>query len=178
MPRTENAATAVRIYGLWRDHGSTIVPGYPSSTLVHYYDSPIALWEPLVIGRRVQLIALSPVPYRTLTPSLHSNAYDVYDPQIVGRVAGVHIRNDGVIVCAVENERAVSAVGLVVITLPFNAGLSRLTREGDCPEGWMKKLLLQVRNHVVAQVSVMVHDNLGHGETPVPVLQYPDPRIA
>ncbi len=177
MPQNNDSA-ALRIYGRWRDGYSTNVPGRSTPILVHVYDAPIPVGEPLFVGKRVQLIALSPISYRTRKPSLfYSNSYDVYDPQIVGCVVGAHMQRDGgPMLFAVDNERSVSTVGLVILAVPFIVGLSLAPVEDDCPREWVKELLAKVQSQVVMHITATVCDNLQKGETPIQVLQYPEPE--
>ncbi len=171
--------TTVQAYGRWRDARTVSVPGRADRLLVHLYDCNLASPEPLYIGRRVQILALAPSSYHTLLPTILDDNYDVYDPQIVGRIVGaVGWKEDGMLVYAVENERKLSdtSVELVVFTIPHPPGCPILPDEYDCPRAWMKKLLMGVRSRAGPLTSAVVRGVLGVGETPVAALQYPDPR--
>ena len=164
------------IYGRWRDRRTVTPPGSSCPIPVHIYSSPIPIKTPIVLGSHLQLIALAPSSYRTLLPPLYANEYDVYDPAVVGTVAGAQMLDGERMVFAVLNERKECAVGMVVIIAPFIDGFSRRPEDDDCPRAWMRKVLLGVRSQVALQQSAVVRDHLGAGETPARQLQYPDPR--
>ena len=110
------------MYGLWRDHYSITIPGHSGLALVHAYDAPIPTTAMPHVGSRVQVIAIARASYRAHPPARSADVYDVYDPQIEGVVTGLCITASGRLTYAVENERTVSTVELVVISMPYTTG--------------------------------------------------------
>lgn len=165
----------LRVYGLWRDHYSITIPGRSGLALVHAYDAPIPTTAKPRVGSRVQVIAIARASYRAHPPARSANVYDVYDPQIVGVVIGLCITASGRVTYAVQNERTVSTVELVVISMPNIAGAKGNPVDEDCPRGWLRQLLLRNKSDVELWTDAEVLDDLGCGVTPVRVLRYSDP---
>ncbi|RDX48561.1 hypothetical protein OH76DRAFT_1419028 [Lentinus brumalis] len=170
---------AVHVFGKWRDQCFINVPGQTDRLLAHLYDCNVSTPVPLGMGCRVQILALSPAAYHSNVSVAWGHICDVYDPHIVGRIVGVHARReDGMLVFAVENERVLSdtSVRLAVFTIPYSPGYTVMQDEDECPRAWMRKLLVGVRRQATPLLTAKVHGRLDLGETPVPVLRYPDPR--
>ncbi|RDX56435.1 hypothetical protein OH76DRAFT_1477044 [Lentinus brumalis] len=168
--------SVLRVYGRWREQYLVAIPGRPSWTLTHVYDAPIPLSAPPGVGDMVQIIALSPAYYRAMYPYLYQHhTYDVYDPQLVGRVLGVRGEPDGGVVFAMEDERRVSTVGLVIIAVPPASDALGPSTESECPRRWLRELLSKERSRGGLETDAILLDDLGSEVTPIRVLRYPDP---
>ncbi|KAI0720818.1 hypothetical protein C8T65DRAFT_735752 [Cerioporus squamosus] len=166
-----------RIYARWADHLSLSLPDHSLPVPAHAYDVPIPIGACPELGERVQIIALSPMAYRTMHTPLGTQIYDVYDPQVEGVVEGVCWAGPSRVAFAVKNERLVAGVPWVVVTMPFDRWAMKLVAEEDCPPGWLRTCLSTQRSEVEVQDGAVVVDKLGDDPTPPVSLQYPDPRV-
>ncbi len=80
------------LFARWKD---TIRPSQDAAdgTQRHVYELAILPDEPIVIGRRVKILALSPIAH--CSPQVPSNQFDTYDPHVVGRIEEVVRRKGG-----------------------------------------------------------------------------------
>ncbi len=169
--------STTRIYARWEDHLFLSLPNNPLPIPAHTYNAPVPMGACPKRGDHVQIIALSPLVYRTLDVPLGARIYDVYDPQVVGVVEGVCWSGPSRVAFAVENERAVTGVPWVIVTVPFDCRTMEPPADEDCPLGWLKNCLEMQRSKVVVQHDAVVVDKLGDEPTPLVSLQYPDPRV-
>ncbi|TFK93201.1 hypothetical protein K466DRAFT_581157 [Polyporus arcularius HHB13444] len=115
----------LRLYARWMRQATLSLPTSVHPIVAHEYEMPIKPSQPLRVGLRVQLMALSPMVYRTLLPCFTHPIYDVYDPQIEGEVDGVRVNEEVQIVYfAIRNERAQNRVRYVVVAAPYIPGLT------------------------------------------------------
>ncbi|KAI0718696.1 hypothetical protein C8T65DRAFT_737050 [Cerioporus squamosus] len=166
-----------RIYARWSDHLSLSLPDHPHPVPAHAYDAPTPLDARPTKGDHVQIIALSPMAYRTMYAPLGTRIYDVYDPQVEGVVEGVCWAGSSRLAFAVKNERDVAGVPWVVVSVPFDSLSMAPVADEECPPGWLRTCLSVERSEVVVQYDVVVVDKLGNEPTPPVSLQYPDPHV-
>ncbi len=63
----------------------------------------LAIWpdEPIVVGKKVKILAATPIAYHL--PDSPSNELDTYDPHVMGHVVEVRRMEDGVAVARIAN---------------------------------------------------------------------------
>ncbi|RDX39613.1 hypothetical protein OH76DRAFT_1424182 [Lentinus brumalis] len=91
--------------------------GKKAASVRHSYSLAVWPYEPIVIGRRVKILAASPVALHA--PDTPLNELDTHDPHIVGRVREIWRMVDGVASARIENECTGSLVGEVVLEFPY-----------------------------------------------------------
>ncbi|KAI0684818.1 hypothetical protein C8T65DRAFT_748483 [Cerioporus squamosus] len=170
--------TTTRIYARWADQLELSIPTDPLPVPAHAYDAPIPPPICPSLGERVQIIALSPMVYRTMfTPLGGTRKYDVYDPQVEGVVEGVCMAGKSRVAFTVKNFRRESGVQWVVVTVPFVEGVMRQPEASDCPADWLRRCLAEEQSDVELQCDAVVEDELGDVPTSPVTLQYADPRV-
>ncbi len=103
----------------------------------HKYGLAVQPAEPVRVGRRVKILALSPIAY--CSPGVPFMQYDTYDPHVVGTVADiVHAKDaatDGTrtMVIRITNECRGNLVSEVDVEMPHKC------REMDQPEQMSRK---------------------------------------
>ncbi|RPD56444.1 hypothetical protein L227DRAFT_614587 [Lentinus tigrinus ALCF2SS1-6] len=112
----------MRVYARWREQVALSLPSSVHPVTVHQYNMPIKPSEPLHLGLRVKVMALSPTVYRTLIPCFAHPCYDVYDAQIEGEIVGVRVQRDAQVYFAIRNERETNRVSHVVVIAPYVLG--------------------------------------------------------
>ncbi len=167
---------ATRVYARWSGQLQLSLPDHLQVVPAHTYDAPIPMPACPRRGERVQVIALSPMVYRTMHTPIGTRQYDVYDPYIEGVVVGVMMVGKVQVVFAVKNERLEAGVQWVVVTAPYDREMMDPPVE-DCPLGWLREVLSKGRSNVSLQRDAVVVDELGNDPSPPVSLQYPDPRV-
>ncbi|KAI0720988.1 hypothetical protein C8T65DRAFT_735482 [Cerioporus squamosus] len=166
-----------RIYARWREQLALSLPDHLLPIPAHAYDAPVQMAVQPHRGDHVQLIALSPMVYRTFFAPLGTNIYDMYDPQVEGTVAGVFRVSPERLAFAIENTRDTVGVPWVLVTAPFVPEEMLPPGDEECPPGWLTAVLGVARSTVGLQRDAVVVDGLGDVPTPPVVLHYPDPRV-
>ncbi|KAI0720600.1 hypothetical protein C8T65DRAFT_735924 [Cerioporus squamosus] len=167
-----------RVYARWADQFDLSIPNTPLPIPVHAYDAPIPPPVCPKRGERVQVIALSPMAYRTMYAPLGTRIYDIYDPQVEGVVEGVCPAGPSRVAFAIRNFRQESGVQWVVVTVPFVEGEMRWPGAEECPDEWLQSCLSGERSSVELQHDAVVVDKLGDVPTSPVALKYPDPRVS
>ncbi|KAI0687084.1 hypothetical protein C8Q76DRAFT_305682 [Earliella scabrosa] len=172
--------SCIRIYARWRERINLSRPENIHLTVVHRYDVPVRPSTPIRVGMHVQIAALSPAIYRTLYTELGSPpVYDVYDPQIVGRIIGAKLDGD-LVSFAIENERqeASGGVAIAVITVPHLPGETVTLAQYERTCGVLFEIAPRMPGSVRLQENALVWDSLGRASpTPPTVLKWPDPAM-
>ncbi|KAI0709669.1 hypothetical protein C8T65DRAFT_648821 [Cerioporus squamosus] len=173
-----STTTVHRLYGRWRDQAALSLPDQLLPVTIHTYDAPSPLPARIRLGDRVQVIAVSPMAYRTLHVPPGRTIFDVYDPQIVGVVEGVRTSGAEKVTLLVRNERAEHGVAWAVVSGPPMPGDTPSAVEDGYLVEWMKSVL-DGEGSVVALrcADAEVVDHLGGGVTLPVQCQYPDPEM-
>ncbi|KAI0681961.1 hypothetical protein C8T65DRAFT_751040 [Cerioporus squamosus] len=173
-----STTTVPRLYGRWRSQLALSLPDQLLPATVHTYSAPSPLPANIRFGDRVQVIALSPVVYRTLRTQSGSPVFDVYDPQIIGVVEGVRRFGEEQVALLVKNERIEHGVEWAVVSAPLVAGEApNVVEDGPLAE-WAKRLLdSEGRVAGLRCVDVVVVDELGEDVTLPVKCRYPDPKV-
>ncbi|KAI0706717.1 hypothetical protein C8T65DRAFT_740562 [Cerioporus squamosus] len=166
-----------RLYARWRDQFALSLPDQPLPASVHAYCAPSPLPAKMQLGDHVQVIAISPMVYRTLHVPPGTNLFDVYDPQIVGQVEGMRSFGSEKVVLLVRNARAEHGVQWAVVAAPPVPGEAPdASGDGHLAE-WMARLLEDEGRVADPKcVGAVVVDNLGGGVTPPVKCRFPDPK--
>ncbi|KAI0721262.1 hypothetical protein C8T65DRAFT_735283 [Cerioporus squamosus] len=172
------STTVHRLYGRWRHQLALSTPNHLLPVTAHVYEAPTPFPSFLRPGDQVQLIAISPTVYRTLFMPPGQNMYDVYDPQVVGRVEGMRAVGPDRLVILVENARSEHGVPWAVISAPFVPGKVPVALSEECRVEWAKELLEMDWGFVRWGANeVVVADNLVEGVTPPVNYRFPDPKM-
>ena len=150
----------IRVYGRWREQLYVHLPAHVRPVLIHVYDVPIPLSEPLAWGKRVQLTALSPAVYRSRTTLLLSRPlYDVYDPRIEGRIIGAAMEDERTLSFLVMNECWDNKVGMAILVTRLDPRVSKEPKAYDCPRAPLSKVLCMGRRAVPLRPDAVVLDH-------------------
>ncbi|KAI0686480.1 hypothetical protein C8T65DRAFT_701071 [Cerioporus squamosus] len=99
----------------WKGASRTSYGG-AQGELKHVYDLTVMPDEPITIGRRVRILAVTPIAYAL--PQVPPDQLDTYDPHIVGRVAEITRLEDGHSCARVMNQCKGNAVTEVELEYP------------------------------------------------------------
>ncbi len=97
----------------------------------HAYSLVVWPYEPIIIGRRVRILAASPTAHHA--PEVPPNELDTHDPHIVGRVLEVWRMEDGVAAARIANECTGNSVDEIMLEFPYalQKGARPERRTGD-----------------------------------------------
>ncbi len=128
-PRQRDERPPLTIYARWQSH-ELLSPAEPHlGCKAHAYDVPIRPNEPLEVGRRVRVLALSRVAYHA--PDVVCPRYETYDPHVVGDiVAGARI-GESTATFELANECLLNPVKTVLLTVHWIPGVTGILPPAD-----------------------------------------------
>ena len=175
MPKASSSSPC-RIYGRWIRQETIVPPDRLTPILVHVYDIPIPPPQPLVVGLRVQLIALSPVAYHTPGLSVSAPRYDTYDPQIEGAVVALKSLGKSVVEFVINNDRP-GKVHYAYVAMQYVPGVTAKMGLWETTCHWMFAHEMRDCRPVPLEANAQINDNLPHSPTPPAQFTYPNPEL-
>ena len=176
MPKASSSSPC-RIYGRWIRQETIVPPDRLTPILVHVYDIPIPPPQPLVVGLRVQLIALSPVAYHTPGLCVSAPRYDTYDPQIEGVVVALKSLGKSVVEFVINNDRP-GKVHYAYVAMQYVPGVTAKMGLWETTCHWMFSHDMRDCRPVAYEADARVADHLPASPTPPPSFNYPNPESA
>lgn len=82
---------------------------------MHYYAVPICPTEPLEVGRKVRILALSRTAYHT--PNVVNPRYETYDPHVRGRVTEIVEAGEEAITFGLDNQCDINPIKKIRLTI-------------------------------------------------------------
>lgn len=126
------AAETITLYARWKKCRHPSGNPYTIVDATHSYDIPIRPKEPLQVGRRVRILALSRRAYTA--PEIVFPRYDTYDPHVVGTIVAAVGRGDVSITYEIANECPINPVKQITVTLRYTPGITVTWTPEPAPE--------------------------------------------
>ncbi len=120
-------STPLILFAKWEAYGNASKAVRTSrKDLKHLYKLAVQPDEPIAVGRRVRILAVSPIAY--CVPGTPLGQYDTYDPHIVGTVEEMWRAENGAVRAKVKNACKANTVREVEVELPH--------KTTKCREDW------------------------------------------